>query len=810
MPRTSPASQPAAEAAPQRRGIRSLLARLVPGALAAQLTDDYSAEKSKPVPVSARVPRWHLTALLMTLIGGIPALTAGVAFYENGYSFARALAAMTIGGCCYLAYAIPAAYLGARTGRGTALLTRAVFGSAASLVITDLLVAAGAARLAFVSTVVASLFSGVFGWQHVALIAAALAVAAAAVNVLGFGVIAAVARYLTAPLLLAWAGYLVIRGILTPHVALGAPGGPHALPFAAGVGVAISVLAWGNEPDIGRYAKAQPRWSAGPYAAALAAGGLLLAAAGWLMASMSRGGTPAAFAHGVRFSTFGVLGLGAVVIATLQIANSSGACYQMTNAVQNFTGQLAGWQRWRTAVLVAALGGLTTWAIHGSVTGFGRVAAWSAVILPSVTVVMCVELLRPQQGTDRSRRVRIPPWGRGGRGPNWPAIAAVAVATCFGSWGMALLPGQHAAPALGFVPAESWLLAGGIYAAIVAAHSGYAAVLAAVGRARGAVRDAAARRAEAKRQAAASRAAAVAARAEAKRQAAASRAAAVASRAEAKRQAAARRADAKRQAAAARVKAKRQARARRAEARRRPAKPSKRAPKPVPPPRPQPRDYLDAIRRELADDTSVNPYLALVSAAAVPRVRLGDFAAEQVQMRASDRRSFLYLAARATDPMGTLFADFADAERRALDLLTIFTEALGRRVESGAGSQRAGCRAYPAFVAWLALNAQPVDAALAIVACRPAWTASLAGIGRALRERPDYRFDERACAFFDLVAAPDTHTDDQLMRMVTASVNTGQPPLQAAGYARMLASYQKMFWATLATEVTEAAAVSAG
>jgi purine-cytosine permease-like protein len=808
MPPTSTPSEPAAEAASRPRGIRSLLRRQAAGTLAAKLTHDYSTEKSKPVPVTARVPRWHLTALWITLLGGIPALTVGVAFYQSGYSFARALAAMTIGGFCYLAYAIPAAYLGARTGRGTALLSRAVFGSAASAAISDLLIAAGAARLAFVSTVAASLYSGLFGWQHVALIAAALAVVAAAVNVFGFVAIAAVARYLTAPLLLAWAGYLVIRGVLAPHLALGAPEGARTLPFQAGIGVAISVVAWGNEPDSWRYGKAEPRWSVAPYLGSLAAGGLLFAAAGWLMASLSRGGAQAAFPFGVRFSTFGVVGLTAVVITMLQIASSSGACYQMTNAVQNFVGQLRGWQRWHTAAFVAALGGLTTWAIHGSVTGFARVAAWSALVLPSVTVVMCVELLarRGQSGADRSRRLKIPPWGRGARGPNYAAISAVLVAAGYGAWGMALLPGQHAAPPLGFVPAESWLLAAGLYAAIVAARASYAAALSAVGRVRSAAGEAKAKRAEAKRQAAASRA-------EAKRQAAVSRVEAkrqaAASRVEAKRQAAARRVEAKRLAAARRVEARRQARAGRARSKRRPAQPSKRSPKPVPPQRPRPRDYLEAIRRDLGNEAAANPYLELVSAGALPRDRLGDFATEQAQVLASDRRSFLYLAARSNDPAGALFAEFADAERRALDLLTIFIQALGRRVEPGAGPQRAGCRASPAFVAWLALNAQPVDAALAVVACRPAWTASLAGIGRALRDRPGYKFNERACAFFDLMAAPDAHTEEQLMRMVSASVDTGQPPLRAADYARLLASYQAMFWTTLAAEAQDAA-VTAG
>jgi hypothetical protein len=102
-----------------------------------------------------------------------------------------------------------------------------------------------------------------------------------------------------------------------------------------------------------------------------------------------------------------------------------------------------------------------------------------------------------------------------------------------------------------------------------------------------------------------------------------------------------------------------------------------------------------------------------------------------------------------------------------------------------------------------------VDAALAVVACRPASTASFAGIGRALRDHPGYRFEARACAFFDLMAAPDAHTEDELMRVVSASVDTGQPPLRAADYARLLASYQAMFWTTLAAEAQDAT-VTAG
>jgi hypothetical protein len=101
-----------------------------------------------------------------------------------------------------------------------------------------------------------------------------------------------------------------------------------------------------------------------------------------------------------------------------------------------------------------------------------------------------------------------------------------------------------------------------------------------------------------------------------------------------------------------------------------------------------------------------------------------------------------------------------------------------------------------------------MEAALALVACRPAWSTSFAGMARALRANSGYRLDQRACAFFDLMAAPDTHNEAQLKRMVSMSVDAGQPPLQAASYARLLLSYQSMFWTTLAEEVTEDAITS--
>jgi purine-cytosine permease-like protein len=96
------------------------------------------------------------------------------------------------------------------------------------------------------------------------------------------------------------------------------------------------------------------------------------------------------------------------------------------------------------------------------------VAAWSAITLPSTTVVMCVDqfvlprLLRITRPVDR-----IPSWRETGLG-NWPGIAAVLVAVLFGAWGLGLFPGQATAPSWGVVPVEAWLIAGVLYAGLAA------------------------------------------------------------------------------------------------------------------------------------------------------------------------------------------------------------------------------------------------------------------------------------------------------------------------------------------------------
>lgn len=214
----------------------------------------------------------------------------------------------------------------------------------------------------------------------------------------------------------------------------------------------------------------------------------------------------------------------------------------------------------------------------------------------------------------------------------------------------------------------------------------------------------------------------------------------------------------------------------------------------------RPRDLLENLRGAVADDEE-NPFAARLAHGDVPWDGLVDFAAQEYRSIVSDRRSLLHLASRFADSAGgPLFAGFAETERLALDMLMILAEELGAdRGALRARPPHAGCQARPAYVAWLALNGAPGETALALTAAYAARGAHLAPMARTLRDHPAYRIDDRACAFFDFLAAPPApNAEAQVLSVVQESLDAGHLPSAARDHARLLHTYDRMFWTTLA------------
>ncbi|CAL9630914.1 transcriptional regulator [Streptomyces sp. Tu 3180] len=214
------------------------------------------------------------------------------------------------------------------------------------------------------------------------------------------------------------------------------------------------------------------------------------------------------------------------------------------------------------------------------------------------------------------------------------------------------------------------------------------------------------------------------------------------------------------------------------------------------------RDLMETTARDLAPDPRANPLVPLIARGEADRDVLAALALEQRWVIPADRRAFLHLADRATataEPdSAAFFTALAEGEALAEGHLGPFAAACGVDAARADGyDPLPGCQAYPAYVAWLALNAAPADAVLAVTANFSAWGGYCATIAKALRTH--YGLTDEACAFFDFFAGPAPDLDRTARAAVRAALDAGSlDEHRARRYGRLLQSYEAMFWATLA------------
>jgi TENA/THI-4/PQQC family len=213
---------------------------------------------------------------------------------------------------------------------------------------------------------------------------------------------------------------------------------------------------------------------------------------------------------------------------------------------------------------------------------------------------------------------------------------------------------------------------------------------------------------------------------------------------------------------------------------------------------------LEVVRSELAPAEGANRLVPLVAEGRLPPERLAALAGEEYRIIHSDRRSFLVLAARFPEPPAVdFFVGLAQGETLALSKLLAFAAALGLdEAALQAYEPRPGCQAYPAYVAWLALNGSQADAALALVANFAAWGSYCGAVAEGLRRH--YAMDDEAVGFFDFFATPVPEVEAQASAVAQASLRAGEPPPSARRHARLVQAYELMFWNTLAEGVEPA------
>jgi purine-cytosine permease-like protein len=396
------------------------------------------------VPLNRRRSMLALSALWISMNCGFGEIFIGSALHAAGFSLERALAVSLIAPALYLIYALPAAYLGSRTGQTNGLLSRSIFGKIGLVLVAVCLFVEGAGFVGFQAGITAQIYDGLFNWGHLTLIAVVLAVVMITNNVFGFSGVVAWARYIVTPIVILWIGYMVIRGFVTEplHVITKTPPVVTPLPFWAGIGAIIGVITWGDEPDFWRYGQPRFWWSLPGYLAGLVIGDVFFIMGGWMMGQLSSTSTfSAAVLFVTNYSLFGLLWLAFIVATVSQVAAQDGNYYVAINALQNVFGDLRKWKRIFSCAIAAVGGAFFTWVLLQGTNAWLYFVTFSSAAVPAATVIMIIDHFVMPRWFHISRPLDRVPRLRDTGLANLPAIIAMIPAIIIGTFGAGVVPG---------------------------------------------------------------------------------------------------------------------------------------------------------------------------------------------------------------------------------------------------------------------------------------------------------------------------------------------------------------------------------
>jgi len=207
------------------------------------------------------------------------------------------------------------------------------------------------------------------------------------------------------------------------------------------------------------------------------------------------------------------------------------------------------------------------------------------------------------------------------------------------------------------------------------------------------------------------------------------------------------------------------------------------------------------IRSELKSLTtriSDHPYVRALEQGRIQSDQLTVFAGQQHHIISSDLRSVgLILSRQGMLSSRRFLMKVLQGEAAALDALDAFAGALGLNVNDPEVCEPLpAAHAYCAFVAWLALYGSDAELACAFLVNFPAWGANCARMYRALHEK--YGIAASALGFFDLFANMPSFEQEALC-IIQNGLERGVSARLIRRAARMLQSYELMFWDTLAS-----------
>jgi purine-cytosine permease-like protein len=426
------------------------------------------------VPDSKRDGPLKMSLLWVTFQASVSNMYTGFLARAAGMSLGNILWACLLATIVMVGYGLLAANVGTVTGQPHSVLARGVLGKSGSALASLLLLVTGMGWYGFQAVFLSLLFNGLFGLTHLQLFCALFALVMVANNLLGFRSVSAYARYVAAPVLLAWGLYAIVK-------AFSSASGPHlfAVPHVAAtqgilftVELLVGVAMFGNEPDIYRYARRDKGRNIVSLGFGYGLGILVFPVAGYLMAELSSattlGATMRFFTH---FSLFGLTALAVVVFTINLFALNDANLYEAVNAVQNF---LRGKRRVETVVALGAIGAVVAVLMARSDSlqnNFFIVANICAVFLPCTTIVMALDVfllervsgLRRPAGPDGAPRAPVS-WEAASPG-NVAGIVAIMAGLVVGAITGGLIPGTagFGKTNIGIPAVEAWVTASAVY-----------------------------------------------------------------------------------------------------------------------------------------------------------------------------------------------------------------------------------------------------------------------------------------------------------------------------------------------------------
>lgn len=417
------------------------------------------------VPQAERRGPFVMGLLWITMVTAFPTVLAGFAFHQAGLTLGQVIPCSVISCLMLLAYAVPAALLGATSGQTYTGMSRIVFGKWGSRLVTVNLLWM---FIAFYGLTALFMAEATQESLHIKGALTALTVVFAILmafnNFFGFKGVANFARYIAAPVLIVWVFFTFIKATAAcpPTVLQAAPHKTFAEALTVVSSFIIGFACWGNEADYWRFGKAKISNIMPPMIVALIIGQIIFPITGWMIAHMS-GVTEyaAATSFMTTYSFGGMAILGCVFLGISYFAVNDSNLFGSTYACENIK-QLPHRLCVSIIAIVGALVGAIL-ALTGTAKSLETIACLNAVILPTPTVIMLCEwgLFHLVFKNTGKFAERIPGFNEL---PNVRAAATIALLTGigFGLLTSGIIPGTEHLK-VGIASVQTWLVCAIVY-----------------------------------------------------------------------------------------------------------------------------------------------------------------------------------------------------------------------------------------------------------------------------------------------------------------------------------------------------------